>query len=727
MKTPLIGSLWVLGLLLCATKALAGNPQCQTSADGATQTCTITEPVVNQESYYEYQAVRFHPGDGITIQAGGCVQTGGIGSTWKRYVDPRPASENRFYGTIWIPGVVGNPPGQRVTPIRDVIGRQIGVPANANPVQLYLRLGYVDEKDGYGDNGYSSHDDGTDDQCKGSQNAYVIVTIRKGAGGTTIPPSGTPAPFDLVSDDYDDNLIPLNPSWGYAKTHNGQAPAPEGCPSLPGDGIPYAPDRPPCTSSTTLTSLDDSTIWSNLGAGRLPAGCGPHGNWGPATYTGYIEFESHADPVEDDDYSWYLYPPNGNGLTAGRDNLEPEFNSHETIEFFSSLWWTNFRDAVNRSDLDGKQMLIESNGQRKFAIITGLMGLDFEHGIHSELHPIFAMAIRVKDDDPSDEHWAMFVRRFGDEGFCSSHQHYLDYLPSNQFTVRLPLIWGPNAEPVDPVQTDFRAEHSGGLPPQVQFVKGQGVLVTFDLPEVPAARQIIHGELHITWMNATARTRPLVADGPSRRGHSSIHAERNTASNAGSASSESLAGGNTGDLYVRQLLESMTPAQRNQLNRLVPAAVVTPSKVILPRTTRITKLTVLPRRAASVRRPSVSSVLDAAKVQRDTQLVAAIKSVTGGVAGDANRGTVDATGTGLAPSPPPSSPPLAPSPVRPQWRASCGCDAAGSSQDTPATSASVSILVAAALARRNRGSKASRVRWRRSAPPTWPADSNPVE
>jgi hypothetical protein len=62
------------------------------------------------------------------------------------------------------------------------VARQIPspLPAGLNPAQLYLRLGYED--DGYGDNGYSSHDDGTEGQCKNSVNAFVIISI--GHNGT---------------------------------------------------------------------------------------------------------------------------------------------------------------------------------------------------------------------------------------------------------------------------------------------------------------------------------------------------------------------------------------------------------------------------------------------------------------------------------------------------------------------------------------------------------------
>ena len=94
-----------------------------------------------------YTTVRFQPGDGITIQAGGCVQTGGHGATWKRYVDPRaPDAPTLYYGTIWIPGVLGDQPPY-ILHIKDVLGTRWGVPVDANTRNLYLILGYLDGSD----------------------------------------------------------------------------------------------------------------------------------------------------------------------------------------------------------------------------------------------------------------------------------------------------------------------------------------------------------------------------------------------------------------------------------------------------------------------------------------------------------------------------------------------------------------------------------------------------
>lgn len=125
--------------------------------------CTITEPVVTQrETTYPFS---FLPGDHVTVSAGGCVQTGGHGLTWKRYVDP--ASDGDLYhGLITIPGATGD-----LVRLVNVVGRQYVVGGRGGS----LKLGYED--DGYSDNGYYAHDNGTGNQCLNSVNAFVRIVV----------------------------------------------------------------------------------------------------------------------------------------------------------------------------------------------------------------------------------------------------------------------------------------------------------------------------------------------------------------------------------------------------------------------------------------------------------------------------------------------------------------------------------------------------------------------
>jgi hypothetical protein len=157
--------------VLCLCRPLRAEERVSTHALGPNMTqWRIDEPRVDQP-WTEYPNIRFQPGDSVIVNAGGCVQTGGVGATWKRYVDPTGSDTDHLYhGLVWIPGAMPKPDR-----IANVIGHSLLIPQFANSAQLSLRLGYED--DDYSDNGYQSHDDGDNDQCKGVGNAFLTLTI----------------------------------------------------------------------------------------------------------------------------------------------------------------------------------------------------------------------------------------------------------------------------------------------------------------------------------------------------------------------------------------------------------------------------------------------------------------------------------------------------------------------------------------------------------------------
>lgn len=177
---------WLKGATTAATVMLiaARNLAAQSTTP---ETVRINQPVVTQRTA-EYSNVRFRLGDTVDVQAGGCVQTGGSGATWKRYVNPEGNDADRLYhGLIYIPGAM--PTMDRVA---DVIGKTMIVTAIPNPAKPFLQLGYEDAN--YSDNGYYRHDDGNNNQCRDVGDAYVIVTIRHAIAQGQAPASGvTPA------------------------------------------------------------------------------------------------------------------------------------------------------------------------------------------------------------------------------------------------------------------------------------------------------------------------------------------------------------------------------------------------------------------------------------------------------------------------------------------------------------------------------------------------------
>ena len=151
----------------------------------------IFRPVITQPEK-SYRKIKFEAGDMITLEAGGCDQTGGFGKTWKRYVDPQgPNADRLYHGLIRIPGVTEKFKASPTGPKGLVRLLDMGM-KNLSPGQFrgqfvvgdlskvpekdrYLRLGFED--DGYGDNGYWGRDDGTGDQCQNLGTSYVVITI----------------------------------------------------------------------------------------------------------------------------------------------------------------------------------------------------------------------------------------------------------------------------------------------------------------------------------------------------------------------------------------------------------------------------------------------------------------------------------------------------------------------------------------------------------------------
>lgn len=135
----------------------------------------ISEPPVNSPVYpgtaiekpKVYGQILIQPGDTVYVGAGGCVQTGGSGKTWKRYVDPQgPNSDRLYHGRIGLPGL---------GPMRilDFINQYQG--KYVSNYEGRLELNYED--DSPEDNGYYSHDDGTAGQCANVGGAWVNVFV----------------------------------------------------------------------------------------------------------------------------------------------------------------------------------------------------------------------------------------------------------------------------------------------------------------------------------------------------------------------------------------------------------------------------------------------------------------------------------------------------------------------------------------------------------------------
>lgn len=336
-------------------------------------------------------------------------------------------------------------------------------------------------------------------------------------------------PYNLVisSDGADQNGLLLNPLWGSQAAGNGP-PTPLG-----------SPDEPWSPSQTDWDIGHDS--------GGIPGFCvDGHRNWvdvgGPdrlrvGTYTGFLTWESHSAPwpINDDDYSFNLVPGNvaGNlssaGLQKNEDHIHVEYNVSEVGNQFDDWdgdsydgetpWWKAFHNAVDHDDVTPTPANMLSS---RYAVVTGLLGMDTAHtppksdnGGETEIHPTWAMAVRVKDD-PTDETYAFMARNWGDEGYCADGTQ----LTLNRNYISILLPWRPGARSLDGWSGEFSIVNApdSNLPNNVMVTRAgaSGLLLTFKLQQQPQDEPdedgtVTEGEIHLQWTVGGVNQPPVLA------------------------------------------------------------------------------------------------------------------------------------------------------------------------------------------------------------------------
>jgi hypothetical protein len=635
--------LFILALAITSPAAAVMLVRCSDNPDHSVTNCRIDQPVVTSEASNgrRYPEVVFRPGDLVTVTAGGCVQTGGVGDTWKRFVDPTGPNSNRlYYATIRIPG---SPiPRGSVAQLSAWINKPISVlPGVAAPDNVLI-LGYKD--DDYSDNGYTGHDDGTDGQCRMDRDggpAWIALKIEHGRGGTS---AAIPSPFDIVADTVDANGLPLNPRWGWEASPDSRNPPhsngkqspteAEPNPSKLCDGFPYIGDSdtginlgsPPCTSQIGSNSLDVPSGANDLGCDAFGPPSGHlhgHVNWWPATVNGVIAWGDHttgliidSDLKEhhgDDDYCFYLYPHNISLLTTVQPNfIEAEMDSDETIDHMGSQWWTAFHKAVDDSapGFDSAHWNTPPWGDTpatrmiswKEASITGLVNIDQEHDGHSELHPIYAMTVHLNFGDTNDDRWAVFARNWGNEGFCSQDQHYWE-VPAVSVFIPEPV---PSSD-YTLVEEDL---YSGGAVTAHHGKVPGGMVINFDLG-APDNRAMVDGSLGIRWTPSAA----AAGGGPT----TAVWAGGNRAGRPAPTRDQMVAAGRAAKRgeTAPDVLKDLSPEKRTsvlqQLKTPAPqknAMKVQMLKVAMPQTSA-------PRAMAKIAQPKMRTVRDTARAERE--------------------------------------------------------------------------------------------------------------
>jgi len=594
-----------------ARVARAQSASCRDNPGHTVTTCRIDRPVVTQRAF-QYRAIVFRPGDVVTIDAGGCVATSHSADSWRRFVDPSGPNSNRlFHGLIRLPG---HPAGGGLVRVQTLVGRPLTIPTPLPPGNSFLSVGYEDSD--YRDNGYSRHDNGPGDQCRLDRDggpAWVSLAIRH-----SLEQPLDLAPLDLVATDLDANGALLNPRFFWETRHDGHPDINDLC-----DGFPYQSrsdesrgvslGSPPCTKE--LTGIDVASGFNAVlcRASGAPDRLHGHANLQPATVWGRVSWAGHSDWIQkgDDDYNFRLYPANGGLLTSAHPNaIDVEFDSEETADRFGSAWWRTFHDAVDKDDGAARETSAASQMVDDHeAIVTGLAGISADHDAASQLHPVYAMALHLSSS-PGEDRWAFFARNWGNQGFCSSDQHYWDVSPLSLF------IPGPDgATGFSLVDHDVKSNRD--LQIGASFTNG-GLLLSLDLG-APESRAIADGSLRIRWTvlppSPPAPRGAAVAMGSARvRGASPTFGPSIRTSLAPRQS----AGGRTEDLTLTAGLDAGRVAQiRKQLAR--PAVARNGRSLQIARTA--------PPGAPPPRggaRPTVRDVPDTAKLEKENRRANAI-------------------------------------------------------------------------------------------------------
>jgi hypothetical protein len=282
---------------------------------------------------------------------------------------------------------------------------------------------------------------------------------------------------------------------------------------------------------------------------------------------------------------WQVVPGVHTGVVSAAHQWHLEMNSNATTDRFGSRWWTHYRDIADspsfttdaspqtcpkgftpqiadcyagiaprslcatgsapqggdcQSGATCMVPMVDENDNplghtcvrpveqesviNNEAIVTGLASWDCMHGCEQELHPIYVLAIHMKDD-PDDDVWAILLNNAGEQGSCGHKvigAHLGDKKP---FRLRL---WRPTAlrqegmvvtSVVEAPGTQLMHPQNGPEKRSTVSLQGVDAIIDFSLPTPTAdvivsqfqggqsfsgqggdnASGFIEGELHLKW------------------------------------------------------------------------------------------------------------------------------------------------------------------------------------------------------------------------------------
>jgi hypothetical protein len=452
-------------------------------------------------------------GDLVRLEAGGCFRRPD-GRTESLLQPGRAAPQ----GLIFIPGVTLS-----FLPIADLAGRDLAVarPLDAPaPARIWIDWGSFPRSL------YESADaESPPLPCTTPNRApFLDVTIRRGAA--TARDAGAPGSLTLELSRYDRNQLPLNPDWvRHARPDVCRACGGFRLEPRPGGGKGVALLRDPkCTLQRPSVDASEGVLCPGR---RCPGPVrgktlGGHVNWGPATFTGRVSapWDESGHVNRDGDLELVFEPDGAAGSVAtpppGRyaGRLELEFESGRTARWFRTPFWRRlpFRKksfGVVASYLGTVRRHESATGpvpvlRHRPATAIGLLGVDNLHEVHSELHPLYAIAIQI-EESPTRQRWVAFARRGGMEGECGSRlEHAID---ARQLI--LPLTAAAGAW--ESVRGEF---YDHGLPVSDWRVHAGTAVPSLVLPLADKPCSVVEGEITLERGGGTASGGALLAGEP---------------------------------------------------------------------------------------------------------------------------------------------------------------------------------------------------------------------
>jgi hypothetical protein len=373
-------------------------------------------------------------------------------------------------------------------------------------------------------------------------------------------------PFDLLWGSTDANGLPLNPEWNWQCAYEGDGGYVFGYPDPyymcnqfkygrnPPLNLAIGPNCANFGGERGITGIDVPTDFPFYTVCHTEAWYKPglepdtyvhgHVNWRPVTFTGAAAYNPPDALITDGDSDLKLYPggffargassgpqiyaktvpaltPANEGAN-GDSFIETEFYQPEAaLPFF----WA-FRNVANPFGYSfGPGAVLYELWHAKLeqlsgneAVMIGLLGLDNRHDAKTELHPIYAFAIRENGATSQNDRWIVLFKNTGSEGGCSSHNPLRHPLPLTRLTVSVPSLLGASAAGVTMSGSSvfgFHVAEQGPAPIAVSLgADHRHADVTVTLPPYQS-EPVLVGEITLKWSGGEGLT-PSVARAPFR-------------------------------------------------------------------------------------------------------------------------------------------------------------------------------------------------------------------